>query len=289
MEKFPAGLLKILHALPLIGPSPDVVTVLELSGAIGAAAGRNGLSLKKLEKAIERAFKPAGLKAVALAVNSPGGSPVQSRLIFNAIRRKAEESETPVLTFIEDVGASGGYILALAGDEIFADDSSVVGSIGVVSGGFGFHEAISRFGIERRLYTAGENKAMLDPFRAENPDDVARLKSLLDQLHGQFIALVRSRRGDKLSASHDDVFSGAFWAAPAAIERGLVDNLGRLGEILRDRFGKDVRIRRISPDVGNPLLRLIFGGSPNSGAGLVDPEAVLAAAEARALWARFGL
>lgn len=290
MPNSPNPLKSLWRALPFTGDAGPLVTVIELSGVIGAMGpGRKGLSLQRLEKAIEAAFKPGDLAAVALAINSPGGSAVQSRLIHNAIRRLAREKDVPVLSFIEDVGASGGYILAIAGDEIYADESSVVGSIGVISGGFGFPEAIKRLGVERRIYTAGENKAMLDPFKQEDPDDIARLKEILADIHEQFIALVKKRRSGKL-ADDDIIFSGAVWAGPKAREKGLIDGTAQLGEFLRARYGKNVKIKRISPEGGSLLKRLLSSGdaSLRQAPPLIDPEAVLEAAERRALWARYG-
>ena len=283
-------LKNIWRALPFTGEGGPLVTVIALDGVIGAMGpGRRGLSLQRVEKSIEAAFKPDGLAAVALAVNSPGGSPVQSRLIHDAIRRQAREKEVPVLAFVEDVGASGGYILALAGDEIYADESSVVGSIGVISAGFGLHEAIGRIGVERRVYTAGENKSILDPFRPEAPEDVARLQAVLDDLHVQFIDMVKSRRDGKL-ADDDEIFSGAFWTGVGAKERGLVDGTGQLGAFLRARYGKNVRIKRISPDSGSLLKRLLSGGETATfKPSLINAEEMFDAAERRALWARYGL
>ncbi|MAW78876.1 MAG: S49 family peptidase [Parvularcula sp.] len=278
--------------LPFVGEAAPLVTVIELNGVIGElGAGRKGLTLKKVEKAIENAFKPGSVKAVALAINSPGGSPVQSRLIMNAIRAEAAKKETPVLAFIEDVGASGGYILAAAGDEIYADESSIVGSIGVISGGFGFPEALKKIGVERRIYTAGENKSTLDPFKPEDPQDVARLETMLDDLHKQFISLVKERRGAKLS-DDPELFSGRFWTGVMARDKGLVDGTAQLGDFLRDRFGKDVKIKRISPESGS-LLKRLMGGEAGMAVyrapALLDAEELIAAGERRALWARFGL
>ena len=281
-------LMKIVKSLPFIGASDPLVTVIELNGAIGMnAPGRKDLNLLRLEKTIEAAFKPGNLAAVALAINSPGGSPVQSRLIHNAIRRGAQERQVPVIAFIEDVGASGGYILSIAADEIYADESSIVGSIGVISGGFGFVEAIDKLGVERRVHTAGDNKSTLDPFKPEDPQEVARLEGILTELHDQFIALVRQRRPGKLS---DDpvVFSGAFWTAPKAKELGLIDGTAQLGDFLRARYGKNVKIKRMSPASGSLLKKLMSGGD-TSVSSLIDPDAAIAAAERRSLWARFGL
>lgn len=294
MTDFLKPLGALWRALPFTGPSAPLVTVIDLTGVIGETGGpgRKSLSLKKLEKSIEAAFKPGDLSAVALAINSPGGSPVQSRMILNAIRRHAKEKEKPVLAFIEDVGASGGYILALAGDEIYADESSIVGSIGVISGGFGFHEAIRRIGVERRVYTAGENKSMLDPFKPEDPKDLERLEKILTELHEQFKTLVRERRGDKL-IEDDELFSGAIWTGPKAKERGLIDGIAQLGDFLRERFGEDVKIKRISPDGGSLLRKLLAGGEERAGGietpSLIDAEELIGAADRRALWARYGM
>ena len=215
---------------------------------------------------------------------------MQSRLIYQAIRRHAAEKEVPVLAFVEDVGASGGYILALAGDEIYADESSVVGSIGVIAGGFGFHEAIEKLGIERRVHTAGENKSILDPFKVEKSEDVRRLKEILNELHDQFIALVKDRRGDKL-ADEKELFSGAFWTGSKAKALGLIDGTAQFDDFLRARYGKNVKVKRISPESGSMLKKLLTGEAisgvvPSSA---VDVEQFLEAAERRALWTRFGL
>ncbi len=289
----------VWRALPFTSSAKPLVTVIELNGVIGEAGGpgRRALTLSKIQSAIDAAFKPEGLKAVALAINSPGGSPVQSRLIHNAIRRAAKKKDVPVLSFIEDVGASGGYILAIAGDEIYADESSIVGSIGVIAASFGFPEALSKIGVERRVHTAGESKSQLDPFRPENPKDIERLKTILDDLHRQFIALVKERRENKVN-DDAETFSGAFWTGPAAKDRGLIDEIAQLGDFLPHRFGEDVKVKKISPDRGS-LLKRLLGGEARRGsgsmdlasqgaAGLVDPDAVLAAIEARALWARYG-
>ncbi len=285
MASFPDTIQNLWRALPFTGSDRPRISVIELSGVIGSiGAGRKGLTLTRLEKTIEAAFKLGHIDAVALSINSPGGSAVQSRLIHNCIRRHAKERDIPVLAFIEDVGASGGYILSLAADEIYADESSIVGSIGVISATFGFEGLIAKAGVERRVYTAGANKSQLDPFQPENPEDVARLKEILDDIHAQFIALVRERRGDKI-LDNEDVFSGAFWAADAARARGLIDGTAQLGDFLRARFGKDVKIKRFSPE-GGSLLRRILSGETTSSA---VADALFDKAEARSLWARYGL
>lgn len=285
------------NALPFSGSDGPLVTVLPLCGVIGSPAagtGRRGMSLMRLEKAVQAAFAPANLAAVVLAVNSPGGSPVQSRLIYRAIRQQAEEKGIPVLSFIEDAGASGGYLLALAGDEIYADASSVVGSVGVISAGFGLHEAIGRIGVERRIHTAGENKSMLDPFRPVNEKDSARLQEILDDLHLQFVDIVKMRRGEKLSGE-EDIFSGLFWTGRQAVEKGLVDGTAQYGDFLKSRYGKNVRIKRIRINRESLLKRVLSGDgmpearSPSVPCTLPDPGALIEALESRAVWSRYGL
>jgi serine protease SohB len=267
-----------------------VVPVVRLTGIIGFSTPlRPGMSLAGLARTLDRAFAIRNAKAVALSINSPGGSPVQSHLIFRRIRELAREHDRPVIAFVEDAGASGGYMIACAGDEIIADPHSVVGSIGVVGGSFGFDKLIAKLGIERRLYTSGEHKAMLDPFLPENPDDVERLKQLQGDIHRDFIALVKSRRGAKLNGSESDLFSGAYWTGRRALELGLVDAIGDLRSVLRERFGDKVVTPLITAERGL-LGRRVFGvgeGLPAAVAGLA--EDTISALEARALWARYGL
>ena len=273
--------------LPFLSPKRPLVMTLELYGAIGAVGpGRKGLSHARVDAAIEAAFRPAKLAAVAIAVNSPGGSPAQATMIHNAIRARAAKKAVPVFAFIEDVGASGGYMLALAGDEIYADASSIVGSIGVISASFGFQEAIARLGVERRVHTAGESKSQLDPFRPEDPADIERLNVILADIHANFIDMVKTRRGDRLKPDAE-TFSGAFWTAAGAQARGLVDGKAHLADFMKARFGDDVRIKRVSPDRGS-LLRRLAGGEAAPGGG-VDAGAALGALEERALWSRYGL
>jgi len=268
-----------------------VVAVVRLHGVIGRLGPlRSGLTLAGLAAVIERAFKLKNLKAVALSVNSPGGSPVQSSLIFKRLRALAEERDVPILVFAEDAAASGGYWLACAGDEIYADENSVVGSIGVVSAGFGFPELIARYGVERRVHTAGENKGMLDPFQPEKPDDVKRLKALQADIHDAFKALVRDRRGKRLKGEENEVFSGAFWTGRQALELGLIDGIGDLRTVLRDRFGDKVQLRLVQVRRGFLGRRLGFrlGGEPGPEPRGWAGEAI-AAVEERLLWNRFGL
>jgi len=259
-------------------PRPTV-SVLRLYGGIGAGGpfGR-GLDDSGLAALVERAFAPGRLVAVALAINSPGGSPVQSALIAARIRRMADEKSVPVIAFCEDVAASGGYWLACAADEIFADANSILGSIGVVSAGFGFHEAIGRLGVERRVHAAGARKALLDPFRPEDEDDVARLKHLQRGIHAHFIDHVKRSRGARLRGEEDTLFSGDIWLGPEALALGLIDGLGHLVPTLKARFGENVRFNVVR--TRRTLLQRM--GAPGA-------EALIGSIEERAMRARFGL
>src|SRR5579871_6376169 len=274
-------------------PGRAVVPVVRLSGVIGAVTPlRPGMSLAGIARTLERAFAVKNAKAVALVINSPGGSPVQSRQIYLRIRQLAEEKKLPVLVFVEDVAASGGYMIACAGDEIFCDPSSILGSIGVVGGFFGFQELIKKVGIERRLYTAGSHKAMLDPFLPENPDDVARLKALQHEIHAIFIALVKRSRGARLKGDEDELFSGAYWTGQSSIALGLSDAIGDLRSVLRARYGEKVHTPLIAPARG--LLSGMLGRRPAAdaladvtGSGL-SADDLVSALEARAVWSRYG-
>ena len=262
-----------------------IVPVVRLSGVIAAGSrfGARGLSLDAVSSLLNKAFGTKGAKAVALAINSPGGSPVQSALIATRIRLLATEKNIPVIAFVEDVAASGGYWLACAADEIVADPASIVGSIGVVSASFGFQDLIARFGVERRVHTSGERKAMLDPFRPEDPTDVARLKSLQGEIHGDFKAWVRKRRGLRLKGEEAALFSGEFWTGRRALELGLIDSLGDLRSILQARYGQKVRLPVVAP-------RRSFLARFGLGTRLDELGAsTLAAIEERQLWQRFGL
>ncbi len=271
-----------------------VVPVVRLTGIIGFSTPlRPGLSLAGMARALDRAFAMRHASAVALAINSPGGSAAQSHLIFRRIRQLAEEKKRRVIAFIEDAGASGGYMIACAADEIVADPNSIVGSIGVVGGSFGFDKLIAKLGIERRLYTSGEHKAMLDPFLPEDQGDVERLKKLQREIHDDFIALVKSRRGAKLNGPENDLFSGEYWTGKRALELGLVDALGDFRGVLRERFGDKVATPVIAPDRGL-LGRRLFGGgrselSQDDLGRLGLAEDLISALEARAIWARYGL
>ncbi len=271
-----------------------VVPVVRLSGVIGAVTPlRPGMSLAGVAKMLDRAFATRNAKAVALSINSPGGSPVQSRLIYLRIRALAAEKKLPVLAFVEDVAASGGYMLACAADEIFCDPSSIVGSIGVVGGSFGFQEMIRKIGVERRLYTAGEHKAMLDPFLPENPDDVARVRALQREIHALFISLVKGSRGGRLKGADDVLFSGEYWAGATSLALGLTDAIGDLRTVLRARFGDKVQMPVIAPASG--LLAGLMGRKSGSAEALAAadglaglPDALISSLEARAIWAKFG-
>lgn len=266
-----------------------VVPVVRLSGAIGAVMPfRSGLAMSSVAPVLERAFGVPNAAAVALVINSPGGSAAQSHLIFRRIRALAEEKKRPVFAFVEDAAASGGYMIACAADEIFADPASIVGSIGVVSAGFGFDRLIARFGIERRVHTAGDNKAMLDPFQPEDPKDVERLKALQRSIHEVFETLVRSRRGAKLQVDNGDLFSGAFWVGQEAINLGLIDGLGDIRSVMRDKFGDKVQLRLIEP-ARPPLIGRLLGRRSAGQSSLLDPAEILGAVEERSAWSRLGL
>jgi signal peptide peptidase SppA len=267
-----------------------VVPVVRLSGVIasGGLLGSRGLSIESVAPLLKRAFDTRGAKAVALAINSPGGSPVQSALIGQRIRLLAAEKDVKVIAFVEDVAASGGYWLACAADEIIVDPSSIVGSIGVVSAGFGFQDMIARIGVERRVHTSGERKAMLDPFRPEKPEDVERLHRLQAEIHDGFKDWVRERRAGKLSGDEATLFSGEFWTGKRGLELGLVDGIGELRATLQARYGAKVHL----PVIG-PRRRLLsrFGLGASVGGTALDGigPATLAAIEERLHWQRFGL
>jgi serine protease SohB len=268
-----------------------VVPVVRLSGVIGMGTPlRPGLMLSTIARSLERAFATRNARAVALIINSPGGSPAQSHLILRRIRQLAEEKKIPVLAFIEDVGASGGYMLACAADEIICDQYSIVGSIGVVGGSFGFPKLMEKLGIERRLYTSGERKVMLDPFQPEKPEDLKRIKAIQKDIHAHFIALVKERRGAKLNGPDKTLFSGEFWTAQTAIELGLADSIGDLRSNLRERYGDKVRTPLIAAErsfFGRKLPSVSLADALGNRPGLGDD--LLSALEARALWSHYGL
>jgi signal peptide peptidase SppA len=286
---------RLIELLPArLRPGIAVVPVVRLSGVIGAVTPlRPGMSLAGVARTLERAFDMKNAKAVALVINSPGGSPVQSRQIYVRIRQLAVEKKLPVLVFVEDVAASGGYMIACAGDEIFCDPSSIMGSIGVVGGAFGFQDLIKKIGVERRLYTAGAHKAMLDPFLPENPDDVARVKALQREIHAIFIALVKQSRGSRLKGADDVLFTGEYWAGETSVSLGLADAIGDLRSTLRARYGDKVLMPVIAPATG--MLSSLLGRK-SAGAGALAsidgiaglPDELISALETRAIWAKFG-
>lgn len=282
---------KIAARLPRVmdrGERPPVVAAVRLHGVItpqSSPVARNTISLQNVETAINRAFDNERLIAVALLINSPGGAPTQSALIAERIRELANKKHVPVLAFCEDVAASGGYWLACAGDEIYAHGTSLVGSIGVVSAGFGLNGLLDKAGVERRVYTAGENKVRLDPFQEEKPEDVEWLKGLHADLHDQFKAWVKERRNNKLKAADDELFAGEVWTGSKAVELGLVDGIGTIRSILAKRF-PDAELTVAEPR--KPLLaKLGLTGASTRSGDLVTQ--VLASLEERARWSRFGL
>lgn len=275
--------------------SAPVVPVLRLAGPIGAVTPlRQGLNLASMAGTIERAFATKGAKAVAIQINSPGGSAVQSMLIYQRIRDLADEKDLPVYVFTEDVAASGGYLIALAGDEIYVNASSIIGSIGVVAATFGFDKAIKRLGVERRVYTAGKNKVSLDPFQPEKADDVDRLKRLQEDVHETFIDLVKERRGRRLKDVEEDLFTGEFWSGKKALQLGLVDGISDLRSKMREMLGKKVRLRLITPKRGlfGRRIRGVFTRYASEDSAFDSPgfaDELISAIEARALWSRYGL
>ena len=260
------------------------INIIRLDGIIASEGGIGGgkrLNGKSLEPLLKKAFKK-GVSGVALAINCPGGSPVQSAIIANRIRALSAENKIPVYAFCEDVAASGGYWLACAADEIYADENSIVGSIGVISGGFGFPAAMKKYGIERRVHTSGESKSTNDPFKPEKPEDVKKLKSMLSEMHETFKTQVRARRKDRLKETKE-LFSGAYLTGRKSLDLGLIDGLGHLEEVLKRKFGDKIELNEIEAPKGWGLKRLGFSAATEM------PEAILNTLEQRALWQRFGL
>lgn len=274
-----------------------VVPVVRLAGVIGSVTPlRSGLTIGAIARTLDRAFAVRKASAVALVINSPGGSAVQSHLIFRRLRELAEEKHVPIIAFVEDVAASGGYMIACAADEIVCDPASIVGSIGVIGTSFGFAEAIRKLGIERRVYTAGESKSMLDPFLPEKEEDVRRLNAIQQDIHQMFIELVRGRRGARLVGPEKAMFSGEYWAAATAKAFGLIDDIGEVRSFLRRRYGDEVETPLIAPE-RRLFGRRIAGVTGDAPQRIVDSvmdrsgmiEELLAAIESRATWSRFGL
>lgn len=267
--------------------SAPLVPIVRINGPIGLSTPlRPGVTMGSLAPVLERAFSMKRAAAVAVIINSPGGSPVQSHFIFKRIRALAEEKEKQVLVFVEDVCASGGYMIAVAGDEIYVDESSIVGSIGVVSQGFGFVGLIDKLGIDRRVYTSGTRKVILDPFQPEKPDDIAHLLHLQEEVHAEFRDLVTSRRGDLLSGD-EELFSGLFWTGRTAVGLGLADGVGDIRSVLKQRFGPETVLKVVPGARAMPFRR------PPPGVALPDGNRLsrdfLSALEERSLWARYGL
>jgi signal peptide peptidase SppA len=275
----------LLKLLPLSWrKKTPLIHVVRLEGAImpGKSMRGGNLNMETLEPVLAKAFRK-GIAAVALEINCPGGSPVQSALIASRMRQFSDEHKIPVYAFCEDVAASGGYWLACAGEEIYADENSIVGSIGVISMGFGFDKAIKRYGIDRRVHTAGESKSTNDPFKPEKPEDVKKLKTILNEMHESFKAMVRERRAGKLKAADKDIFTGAYWTGRTAQGKGLVDGIGHMRAIMTAKFGEKAQFKKIPLQQGWGLRRLGFGDAASM------PDAVIDTLENRSLWQRFGL
>ena len=259
------------------------IPTLRLSGVIGQSGYlRSGLSIANLDKMIDKLFADKKSPAVALIVNSPGGSPTQSSLIASKIIKKSKEKNKKVITFVEDVAASGGYWLACAGDEIYVDTNSILGSIGVISPGFGFVELIKKIGIERRVYTSGKSKSFLDPFKDEKEEDISRLKNIQEQIHENFISYVKNRRGSKLKNENiDEIFSGLFWVGQKTIDLGLADGIGSIFDVIQKKFGKKAKVKFI--DQKKSFIQRRLSSS------LIDTDSLLQKIEEKAMWSRFGL
>jgi signal peptide peptidase SppA len=258
-----------------------IVAHIKLNGVIGNAGKfKQGIDFANQEEIIEKAFSLKKAKAVAITINSPGGSPVQSHLIYKFIRAQAKKNKKKVIVFAEDVAASGGYLIACAGDEIYANSSSIIGSIGVIYSSFGFTELIKKIGVERRVHTAGKNKSTLDPFLDEKSEDIERLKTIQLELHKDFIKVVEESRGSKLDKSEIELFSGEFWSGSKAKDLGLIDSVGNANEILKEKFGEDVIIKKFEKSKG--WLSKKLSSSSNQMDQLVN---IL---EERSIWQRYG-
>ncbi len=261
-----------------------VIPHVRLTGVIGSVGRfKQGIDLSSQQAILKKAFSYKKSKHIAISINSPGGSPVQSHLIYSYIRQLAKKNKMKVIFFAEDVAASGGYFIACAGDEIYANSSSIVGSIGVISASFGFKELIKKIGIERRVYTAGKNKSTLDPFVEEKEEDVKRIKNLQLDLHADFIKVVKDSRGGKLKdPEKNNIFTGEFWSGSKALKLGLVDGIGNLDQVLRDKFGENVIIKRFEKQKGF-LAKKLSSSLDN------QIEKVIDNLEERNLWQKFGL
>ncbi len=261
-----------------------IIPHVRMTGVIGSVGRfKQGIDLANQREILKKAFSYKKAKTVAISINSPGGSPVQSHLIYSYIRQLAKKHKTKVLIFAEDVAASGGYFIACAGDEIYANSSSIIGSIGVISASFGFKDFIKRFGIERRIYTAGRNKSTLDPFVEEKQEDVERLKKIQLDLHSDFIKIVKDSRGQKIKdPEKNNIFTGEFWAGSVALKLGLVDGIGNADQILKSKFGENVIIKRFEKTKGF-LAKRLSSSLDN------QIDNIIEKLEEKSLWQRFGL
>ena len=261
-----------------------IIPHIRLSGVIGSAGRfKQGIDFSGQQEIIKKAFSFKKAKNIAISINSPGGSPVQSHLIHDYIRQLAKKNKKKVIVFAEDVAASGGYLIACAGDEIYANSSSIVGSIGVISASFGFQDAIKKIGIQRRVYTAGKNKSTLDPFKEEKVEDIERIKKLQLELHSDFIEVVKKSRGSKLKdPEKNNTFTGEFWSGSTSMKLGLIDGIGNAEQILREKFGEDIVIKNLEKQksfIAKKLSSSIDNQIDN----------VASVIEERALWQKFGL
>ena len=262
------------------------IAVVNLSGIIGKGGKmEQGINIENVEPLLEKAFDTKKLKAVAININSPGGSPVQSELIYQRIKELSVENKIPVFTFAQDVAASGGYFILCAGDEMFAHSASIVGSIGVISAGFGFEELIKKIGVERRIYAEGKNKAVLDPFSPENPESIQILKSAQKDVYESFKNLVRERRKDQLKKSDEELFNGAFWSGKTAVDIGLVDAVSDMRSTMKTKFGDKIKFINIEPKKKGFIKELLSSkfGRLNLASDLIDKI------EERGIWSKFGL
>lgn len=276
--------------VPVIGglfKAKPKVAVIRMAGVIAdSTVKRGGISHARFEKLIEDAFDVHKLQAVALIINSPGGSPSQSSLITSLIRRLAEEKEIPVYAFVEDVAASGGYWIACAADEIYAQESSIVGSIGVISSGFGFQKFIEKHDVERRIYTSGKDKSFLDPFKEEKPADIKRLQSLQSEIHEQFKDWVRERRAEKLKGADKDLFEGQFWTGSIALDNGIIDGFGDYKSVLKDKHGADIKFKDFKAEKG---LASVLSPGAKIGLPASWSDDLLETIENKGVWGRYGL
>lgn len=270
-----------------MGGNKPVVPVVRLNGVISSEQKPGRINIESVNPLLEKAFEDKKAVAVAIVINSPGGSPVQSRLVGNRIRELANKNEKKVFVFIEDVAASGGYFIAVVADELFADPSSIVGSIGVIMAGFGFEKAIEKIGVTRRIYTAGKNKSTLDPFMPEKKSDIDRIKGFEDDIHKVFIDYVKQHRGDKLVGTDDELFTGEWWPALRGVDLGLVDALGDMHTVLRERYGDDLILKPVKSK--KSLFSMPNIGLNKANISTEIATDLISAMEERALWSRFGL